>query len=173
MFIKTHDDTLDGGSTTTLTFVKSVNIQAFPCGRRRSTIINVTTEDRIPFDPEARLNTEANNRKHSGLNGFTQTYLNTWDTGKGILSIALAGYLFNITLPVNSGNFWDVDTFGDSIADLTGATTEIYANILINDTIVLKTRGWGYLTGLVKLTSEQAIREQNKLMDFVVEKLRK
>jgi hypothetical protein len=44
---------------------------------------------------------------------------------------------------------------------------------LINDTIVLKTRGWGYLTGLVKLTSEQAIREQNKLMDFVVEKLRK
>ena len=45
--------------------------------------------------------------------------------------------------------------------------------ILINDIIVLKTRGWGYLTGLVKLTSEQAIREQNKLMDFVVEKLRK
>jgi hypothetical protein len=46
-------------------------------------------------------------------------------------------------------------------------------NILIDDIIVLKTRGWGYLTGLVKLTSEQAIREQNKLMDFVVEKLRK
>ena len=46
-------------------------------------------------------------------------------------------------------------------------------NILIDDIIVLKTRGWGYLTGLVKLTSEQAMREQNKLMDFVVEKLRK
>ena len=46
-------------------------------------------------------------------------------------------------------------------------------NILIDDIIVLKTRGWGYLTGLVKLTSEQATREQNKLMDFVVEKLRK
>lgn len=46
-------------------------------------------------------------------------------------------------------------------------------NILIDDIIVLKTRGWGYLTGLVKLTSEQATREQIKLMDFVVEKLRK
>ena len=46
-------------------------------------------------------------------------------------------------------------------------------NILINDIIVLKIRGWGYLTSLVKLTTEQAIKEQNKLMDFVVEKLRK
>ena len=45
--------------------------------------------------------------------------------------------------------------------------------ILIDDVIVMRTRGWGYLTGLVKLTSEQAIKEQNKLMDFVVEKLRK
>ena len=43
--------------------------------------------------------------------------------------------------------------------------------ILIDDVIVLKTRGWGYLTGLVKLTSEEAIKEQNNLMNFVVEKL--
>ena len=45
--------------------------------------------------------------------------------------------------------------------------------ILIDDVIVLKTRGWGYLTGLVKLTSEQAIKEQNNLMNFVVEELKR
>lgn len=44
--------------------------------------------------------------------------------------------------------------------------------VLIDDVIVMKTRGWGYLTGLVKLSSEQAVNEQNKLMNFVIEKLR-
>lgn len=72
------------------------------------------------------------------------------------------------------------DQLAQKIVDkLNGRGTESFNarqkidNILINDTIVLKTRGWGYLTRLVKLTSEQAIREQSKLMDFVVEKLRK
>jgi hypothetical protein len=65
-----------------------------------------------------------------------------------------------------------VDKLNDRGSESFNARQKI-DNILINDTIVLKTRGWGYLTGLVKLTSEQAIREQNKLMDFVVEKLRK
>ena len=45
--------------------------------------------------------------------------------------------------------------------------------ILIDDVIVMRVRGWGYLTGLEKLTSEQAIKEQNNLMNFVVEKLTK
>ena len=72
------------------------------------------------------------------------------------------------------------DQLAQKIVDtLNGRGTESFNarqkidTILIDDIIVLKTRGWGYLTGLVKLTSEQAIREQNKLMDFVVEKLRK
>ena len=44
--------------------------------------------------------------------------------------------------------------------------------VLIDDVIVLKTRGWGYLTGTLKLTPQQAIEEQEKLMNFVVNKLK-
>ena len=60
MFIETHKTEND----IDLTFIKSTCIQAYPCGRRR--IPDQTAETagfRIPFDPEARLNTEANNRK--------------------------------------------------------------------------------------------------------------
>lgn len=45
--------------------------------------------------------------------------------------------------------------------------------ILIDDVIVLKTRGWGYLTGTLKLTSQQAKEEQDNLMDYTVKMLRK
>jgi hypothetical protein len=91
-----------------LVFMKSTNVKAYPCGRRRSIEIDAdglaTTQNDsyyIPFDPEARLNTEANNRKHSSLNGFTQTYIDSWktiaDTDKTELcSVVLAGYIFNI-----------------------------------------------------------------------------
>ena len=44
--------------------------------------------------------------------------------------------------------------------------------ILIDDVIVLKTRGWGYLIGTLKLTPQQGIEEQEKLMNFVVNKLK-
>ncbi len=45
--------------------------------------------------------------------------------------------------------------------------------ILIDNVIVLKTRGWGYLTGTLKLTSQQAKKEQDNLMNYVVKMLRK
>lgn len=44
-------------------------------------------------------------------------------------------------------------------------------NVLINDVIVLKVKGWGYLHGLCKLPSKIAIDEQNKLLEYVVTKL--
>lgn len=44
--------------------------------------------------------------------------------------------------------------------------------ILLDDVIVLKVRGWGYLTGTLKLTSEEAKKEQDSLMHYVVNKLR-
>lgn len=102
MFIKTHKD-----NTIMLTFLQSDKINAYPCGRRRSSPVDKdgdtsnTTDDiyYIPFDPEARLNTEANNRKHSSLNGFTQTYIKDWNGRNKLLTLSLAGYLFNITLP--------------------------------------------------------------------------
>lgn len=97
-----------------LAFLKSSNIQAYPCGRRRSVAIqndvnnNGTYEDsenyRIPFDPEARLNTEANNRKHSGLNGYTQTYYKGWDKDSKSVVLSLLGYLFTAALNVDYDN---------------------------------------------------------------------
>lgn len=111
MFIETHSD-----NGKLLTFIKSTNVQVYPCGRRRSTIIDqdTTTDDQyyIPFDPEARLNTEANNRKHSGLNGYTQTYLKDWDEANKLLMFSLGGYLFNIELCTKDSNGTVLNDYG-------------------------------------------------------------
>ena len=166
MFIKTRIDTV-GENKIARVFVKSSSIQAFPCGRRRSTEISTagstSTSDkyRIPFDPEARLNTEANNLKHSGLNGFTQTYVKSYNKSyidgdnefkDGVFLFSLAGYLFSIKL---TGDYYDSpNNFGGSIisciaralydsansnqdidtftANFAEDNSKIYANIRIN-----------------------------------------
>ena len=122
IFIK---DTINNNE---LVFIKSRNIKVFPCGRRKSELIDNqnTVSDRyyIPFDPEARLNTEANNRRHSGLYGYKQSYLNSWNS-LGDVSIVLAGYLFNITSSYSSAS-----EFGSAIATaLGGNPNEIFVNI--------------------------------------------
>lgn len=118
---------------TNTAFILSKNIQAFPCSRRR--VLDNDSIHRIPFDPEARLNTEANNRKHSSINGYTQTFLDCWNIGgensDGLLSLALDGYLFNITLQNNQeANYSTYDAFAEAITE---EGTAIYANIIIND----------------------------------------
>ena len=113
-----------------LTFIKSTNIQAFPCGRRSSAInydknsnskIDDDEKYYFPFDPEARLNTEANNRKHSSLNGYTQTYIKQWDTSQKALTMSLAGYLFSIYLVDKqtspNTDFSVVNDFGTKVID--------------------------------------------------------
>lgn len=122
-----------------LIFINSANIKAFPCGRRRSLIVDqdgspATVSDRyyIPFDPESRLNTEANNRKHSGLNGFTQTYVKSWDEASRTVLLSLAGYSFDIAL---DEDYASCATFGEAVAALLGgAPDEIYANIRMEET---------------------------------------
>lgn len=111
MFIQSPDDT-------SLVFIQSNKINVFPCSRRRSTPISSgDSEYYIPFDPEARLNTEANNRKHSGLNGFKQSYIYDWNEDTGKLSMVLAGYLFDIQLgdtystPATFGNHLETTVF--------------------------------------------------------------
>ena len=114
-------------------FIKSSSIQAFPCGRRRSTPYTENDDSRIPFDPEARLNTEANNRKHSSLNGFTQTYLERWDSKQLVLS--LGGYLFNITLDENTAAKADfVNAFAFKDDNIKNSINSIYANIQVDNT---------------------------------------
>ena len=91
------------------TFIKSKYIKVFPCSRRRSTQIGDGQDSyHIPFDPEARLSTEFNNRQHLGKNGFTQTFLEQCGLASnisgssdvnmdGILNLSIAGYTFKIT----------------------------------------------------------------------------
>jgi hypothetical protein len=193
MFIEKHVDTITGGKTpgeVALAFLKSAEIQAYPCGRRRSEEIGGDS-NRFPFDPEARLNTEANNRKHSGLNGYTQTYLNKWDTGNKHLSLALAGYLFDIQLDTLS----EPDTFGkalisalksmaDSFITAAGTDTEaitkaetlkaeinaaehIYANVVIED-VDLFIGFQNYHTGILRNQSGISIDLPEGFLDLLV-----
>jgi len=157
----------------TLTFLKSSSVKTFPSGRRRSELISIdidkdrngtvdTTESYyIPFDPEARLNTEANSRKYSSLNGYTQTYLKEWDEGSaavnGRILLSLAGYLFDIGLSslktpaafgdaiisgfntklqsiISSDTATDAEkTAAQSLLDEIADKTSIYANIILED----------------------------------------
>ena len=144
MFNETHKTSINGKD---LVFIKSANIQAYPCGRRRSQQIDTVDRNKdgevqedekyfIPFDPEARLNTEANNRKYSSLNGYTQTYLERWDENEKVLILSLGGYLFTINL---SNSCTTANDFGNELLttfDLSGysSITKIYANILLEET---------------------------------------
>jgi len=170
MFIETHDENITNGDVSVpLAFIKSTNVQAYPCGRRRSELA-AGGSTRIPFDPEARLNTEANNRKHSGVNGYKQTYLKSWDDG--LLAISLAGYLFNITLP---DGYSAVGEFG---AQLTTALTtqlsskvgtdasKLYANILIEDAHLFS--GFQeYFTGVLRNQSGNPDNEPEDALDLL------
>ena len=162
MFIDCKSIDLDNQTHISATFTKSLYIQAYPCGRRGT---NHDSNTRIPFDPEARLNTEANNRKHSGLNGFTQTYLDKWDVWNGVLSLSLAGYLFKINLlPDFRAAGYKNDTtsndeaaaqainaFGDALVKVLNNTDsgKIYANILIED-VHLFSGFTDYYTGVLR-----------------------
>jgi hypothetical protein len=141
MFIETHND-----NNIALTFLQSEEVKVYPCGRRRSTSADKdgnanTPNDKyyFPFDPEARLNTEANNRKHSGLNGFTQNYLKEWKNSN--FTLALEGYLFNISSSyTNAANFGQatIDTLKNKTLhtsewNIVNNTTKIYANILLEE----------------------------------------
>jgi hypothetical protein len=115
---------------TNLAFIDSKSVKVFPCGRRRNQLIDTANDNKtdgyIPFDPEARLNTEANNRKHSSLNGFKQSYINKFENK--ILSIVIGGYLFDINLTHTT-----LDSFAKSFASDIGADDAIYANIKLED----------------------------------------
>lgn len=159
MFIETHSD-----NDITLTFIKSANIQAYPCGRRRSTVVDRdgssgTTDDQyyFPFDPEARLNTEANNRKQSSQNGYTQTYLKDWDVTNKLLTLSLAGYLFKISLP---DDHCAVNDFGAKvIAQLADTSaTSIYANVLLED-VHLFSGFKEYYTSILRNQSDSSLPE--------------
>ena len=135
--------TNDNGSdnVTRVVFIESSNIKVSPCGKRGTTGEDTEGGDSAaenapsPFDPESRLNTEASNRKRSGINGFTSTFIKNWDSDSTI-ALVLDGYLFEISC---SSDF--ITAITTKLTD----TDKIYANILLQevplytDNVVYKT----------------------------------
>jgi hypothetical protein len=143
-----------------LAFVKSKNIKVYPCGRRRSTKINIDGENAenegyyIPFDPEARLNTEANNRKSVGVNSFTQTYIKfpteelPAEEKTNLISLSVAGYLFDISLDDSK----TADDIGAAVLEALGSSdaTKIYANIIIQNVPLFSDNKLKYYTEVLR-----------------------
>lgn len=160
-----------------LAFVKSINITAFPCGRRRSQTVgidanadgNISSAEQynIPYDPEARLNTEANNRKHSGLNGYKQSYLSDWDdSGADYLTLSLLGYLFKIKL---DNTLRTPNGFGVALKDALGINptsgfTSLYANIRLQN-VPLYTGINEYKTSILR--NQTATTEASGTLDML------
>lgn len=142
MFIEKHDlfENATSSFNPTLAFAKSVLVQAYPCGRRKSTLVTEgTNKHNIPFDPEARLNTEFNNRRHSALNGFAHSYIYEWNTDTKSFSFVLGGYTFELKLPdstIEAKKMYIVNNFATELISYLNkpAATSLYVNIRIEKT---------------------------------------
>lgn len=169
-----------------LAFLDSLNVQAFPCGRRRSELVDKdgksdTVNDRyyIPFDPEARLNTEANNRKYSSLNGFDQTYLKDWIDSDDYycITMSLAGYLFKITLEKSADDKksgYDSQTiFSNALCESlatepdTDKVCKIYANIRLEDVKLFSGYDLNYNTYILR--DQSASNEPETSLDLLID----
>jgi hypothetical protein len=153
IFNEVHKTT-ENSSGINMAFIQSLKIQAFPCGRRRGFIYGNTPADPsddyyIPFDPESRLNTEDNNRKHTSLNGFTDSYIKSWTGNK--LELVVGGYFFSITANQN-----DFTTF-DSLK----SGTAIYANILLHKVPLLSGDDLSYNSYILRNQSATSSSDDN------------
>lgn len=152
-----------------ITFPNSNAVSVYPCGRRR---FIGADESYIPFDPEARLNTEHNNRKLSSKNGYSQTYIDSIDIYDkdtdvtlykpyGEASFSLAGYNFRLVLTPNICSGIEIskntvkngeDYLGKAIiAALEDSTsTAIFANIIIETTSLVQGDTLEYKTWVIR-----------------------
>lgn len=150
MFIFTNQMSTANDAVRNRTFVKSTNVKVFPCGRRRG-IKNGTSTSYIPFDPEARLNTELNQRKSVGISGNANTFIQSIDftnassttsyQPSGHATFVLNGYVFTIEADDKSTGIdaaaTGPDYLGKAIVKAlaeeshvkTGEAARIYANI--------------------------------------------
>ena len=127
-------------------FLKSDAINIFPCSRRGQ---YDTSGVPVPFDPEARLNTERTNRLHTALNGFKNSFIISYDNQQ--LKFVLAGYYIEIKY------FNPADIAGN----LSGNTTEIYAHLSLHTGITLNTTD--YTTEILYKQLPSGVIESNYL----------
>lgn len=163
MFVEKHRANNTTGPL--LAFMKSLDVQAFPCGRRRSELVDnidanndgqVKDDEKfyIPYDPEARLNTEANALKHTGINGYNNSFIKEWDTT--YLTLVIGGYFFKIaTQYANPSEVQSTDdaskAFGSLLATYldNSSANSIYANIRIEE-VPLYSGFTTYYTGVLR-----------------------
>jgi len=164
MTFKTNNTITIGNVEAKMAFLGSKDIFVYPCSRRSSEALAHTGSSYnnrfyIPFDAEARLNTEANHMKTASSNGFTQNYIKSWnpttvaikktpaenDINNSVLPgihLVLAGYSFYIPDQTNDS----ANAFGGRVCDFVGdpTATSIYANILLEKTpLYMENNGGG------------------------------
>lgn len=128
MFNKKHQIGRGSNSGQYLSFLGSKYVKVFPCGRRRAYKKDGTP---IPFDPEAKLNTELNNRKVSGLNSINESFYVGQEWSTDLLRLVIGGYSFDIELADGYKNIAD---FCTKVAEFIGDSNKkaIYANIKLS-----------------------------------------
>lgn len=128
MFNKRHQIGYGSNSEQYLSFLGSKYVKVFPCGRRRAYKKDGTP---IPFDPEARLNTELNNRKVSGLNSINESFYVGQEWSKDLLRLVIGGYSFDIEL---ADGFKEINDFcGNAVTFIeNNDNNAIYANIKLS-----------------------------------------
>lgn len=103
-------------------FLSSQSINIFPCSRRGQANIDNKAEF---YDPEARLNTERTNRIGTAINGFTDSFIESYENNT--LVFVLAGYRVEIK---------DFEP-SEIAAALNVNTNKIYAHLSIHDQILV------------------------------------
>lgn len=104
-------------------FLPSQSINIFPCSRRGQANIDNKAEF---YDPEARLNTERTNRIGTAINGFTDSFIESYENNT--LVFVLAGYRVEIK------NF-EPSEIADALN--VNTTNKIYAHLSIHDQILV------------------------------------
>lgn len=128
-------------------FLPSTDINVFPCSRRgQANIEDVAIENSATYyDPEARLNTERTNRLHTALNGFTNSFIKSYDAEAKTLIFVLAGYYVEIK---NFDPAIIASTLGEGV-------DKIYAHLRLHDHVSLNVKD--YFTEMLYRQSESEL----------------
>lgn len=153
-------------------FIASKNIKAYPCGSRGY------------FDPEAKLNTEYNVRRHTTLNGFTNSFIQSYEEdsdGNININFFVNGYNFEINnLPKSelpAGNIYaeivltNRQLYSLTLENLPNSSdssqvnydTSVLANQWSDETLALdfETEGIYFFAGLVLTTSDSPLEDNH------------
>lgn len=116
-------------------FFPSESVKIFPCSRRGQSYDPSSLKY---YDPEARLNTERTNRIGTAVNGFTDSFIESYENNK--LTFVLAGYRIEVKdfYPNEIANALYQESAGES----SSRTNTIYAHLSLHTGISLNVEGY-------------------------------